>query len=190
MYKIELAFAQLSDFDSSYGRTVCSTVSWVIIAFLRKQNIQMIKSQVKNKKLLLKMKYQSKYVKYLFEMWSKKGHTIGKVRKVCHNILQHKDTPVAFPNSWQWSMLTESVLSCLFRCQCKNSVIRSWTKLSFSIFYKSIAKEMKNSSVSGSHCTALTQQSNHNYLWINNQYRRWGLFVESPRNFSGPKIHL
>ena len=29
-------------------------------------------------------------------MQSNKGHTIAKVRKVCHSILQRRETPVAF----------------------------------------------------------------------------------------------
>ena len=49
----------------------------------------MVKYQVKNQKMLLKIKYQ-------LGLRPKKANTIGKVRKVCHNILQRRETSAAF----------------------------------------------------------------------------------------------
>ena len=38
-------------------------------------------------------------IKYQLGLRSKNGHTIGKVLKVGHNILQRRETSVALPNS-------------------------------------------------------------------------------------------
>ena len=76
-----------ADYDNTDGRAACSTNSGHYGVPLGTKS-QMVKYQVKNQRL------------YQLGMRSKKGHMIRKVRRVCHNILQRRETSVDFPNSW------------------------------------------------------------------------------------------